>query len=230
MKISIIGLGKLGSPMMVVMAHKGHSVVGVDLNPGVVEAVNQGKAPVKEPGLQEMIDANRERISATGSYAEGILATDMTLIIVPTPSGPDGRFSMRYVLSAAEQIGAALRKKKQWHLVVLSSTVMPGSTGGVLLPALEKSSGRKCGRDFGLCYSPEFIALGNVIRDMLNPDLILIGEYDEHSGAVLEDFYKGVCESNPHIKRMNFVNAELPKISLNTFLPTHTSSSHILAP
>src|SRR5260370_22656896 len=176
-----------------------------------------------------MMDGNRERISATGSYAEGILATDMTLIIVPTPSGPDGRFSMRYVLSAAEQIGAALRKKKQWHLVVLSSTVMPGSTGGVLLPALEKSSGMKCGRDFGVCYSPELLALGNVIRDMLNPDLILIGEYDEHSGAVLEDFYKGVCESNPHIKRMNFVNAELTKISVNTFVTTKISYANMLA-
>src|SRR5260370_27366035 len=99
-----------------------------------------------------MMDGNRERISATGSYAEGILATDLTLIIVPTPSGPDGRFSMSYVLSAAEQIGAALRKKKQWHLVALSSTVMPGSTGGTLLPALEQFSGKKCRREFGLCY------------------------------------------------------------------------------
>src|SRR5260370_231856 len=167
MKISIIGLGKLGSPMMVVMAHKGHSVLGVDLNPGVVEAVNQGKAPVKEPGLQEMIDANRERISATGSYAEGILATDMTLIIVPTPSGPDGRFSMRYVLSAAEQIGAALRKKKQWHLVVLSSTVMPGSPGGVLLPALEKSSGMRSGPAFARSSVPLFIPLRSRVPPLL---------------------------------------------------------------
>src|SRR5260370_628411 len=144
MKLSIIGLGKLGAPMSAVMAHKGHVVVGVDVNPGFVAALNDGKAPVREPGLQEMIDANRERISATGNYEEAILATDATFIIVPTPSDPDGRFSLRYVLSAAEQIGAALRKKKDWHLVVLSSTVMPGSTGGTLLPALERASGNKC--------------------------------------------------------------------------------------
>src|ERR1700736_4590826 len=101
MKISIIGMGKLGSPMLVVMAHKGHTVVGVDLNAKFVAAINSGKAPVREPGLQEMIDANRERISATESYEEAILNTDVTFIIVPTPSGPDGRFSMKYVLSAA---------------------------------------------------------------------------------------------------------------------------------
>jgi len=229
MRISIIGLGKLGSPMLVVMAHKGNTVVGVDVNPSYVAAINSGRSPVREPGLQEMIDANRERISATGSYEEAIMATDLTMIIVPTPSGPDGRFSMSYVMSAAEQIGAALRKKKDWHLVVLSSTVMPGSTGGVLLPALEEFSGKKCGRDFGLCYNPEFIALGSVIRDMLKPDMILIGESEGRSGGMLEELYKNVCESNPSINRMNYVNAELTKLSVNTFVTTKISYANMLA-
>lgn len=229
MKISIIGMGKLGSPMLVVMAHKGHTVVGVDVNKQFVEAIQNGKAPVQEPGLQEMIDANRERISATSSYEEAILKTDITMMIVPTPSGPDGRFSMSYVLSSAEQIGAALKKKNDWHVVVLSSTVMPGSTGGILLPALEKFSGKKCGRDFGLCYNPEFIALGSVIRDMLNPDMILIGESDERSGALLEELYTGVCESDPRINRMNYVNAELTKLSVNTFVTTKISYANMLA-
>ena len=229
MKISIIGLGKLGAPMVTVMAHKGHTVVGVDVNAQAVAALNHGKAPVREPGLQEMIDANRERISATQSYEEAILGTELSFIIVPTPSGPDGRFSLEYVMTGAQQIGAALRKKKDWHLVVLSSTVMPGSTGGVLLPALEKFSGKKCGTDFGLCYNPEFIALGSVIRDMLNPDMILIGESDAHSGGILQELYTGVCESNPHINRMNFVNAELTKLSVNTFVTTKISYANMLA-
>jgi UDPglucose 6-dehydrogenase len=229
MRISIIGMGKLGSPMLVVMAHKGHTVVGVDLNPQFVSAINHGKAPVREPGLQEMIDANRERIRATASYEDAILDTDVTFIIVPTPSGTDGRFSMKYVLSAAEQIGAALHKKRGWHLVVLSSTVMPGSTGDVLLPVLERVSGKKCGSGFGLCYNPEFIALGSVIRDMLNPDMILIGESDGHSGGILEELYKGVCESNPRINRMNYVNAELTKLSVNTFVTTKISYANMLA-
>lgn len=229
MKISIIGLGKLGAPMAAVMAHKGHNVTGVDLNPAYVAAIRQGRAPVNEPGLAEMVAANRERLTATLDYGEAIQATDVTFIIVPTPSDPDGRFSMRYVLAAAEKIGTALRNKSAWHLVVLSSTVMPGSTGGVLLPALEAASGKKCGPGFGLCHNPEFIALGSVVRDMLNPDMILIGESDERSGAILEELYTGVCESNPRIRRMNYVNAELTKLSVNTFVTTKIAYANMLA-
>jgi UDPglucose 6-dehydrogenase len=229
MRLSIIGLGKLGAPMAAVMAHKGHTVVGVDVNPGLVTAIQQGHPPVKEPGLAEMIQANRDRLTATGDYDAAIQATDVTFIIVPTPSDPDGTFSLRYVLSAAEKIGHALRKKKEWHLVVLSSTVMPGSTGGKLLPALEAASGKTCGPDFGLCYNPEFIALGSVIRDMLNPDMILIGESDARSGDILQALYEGVCESNPRIQRMNYVNAELTKLSVNTYVTTKISYANMLA-
>jgi UDPglucose 6-dehydrogenase len=168
-------------------------------------------------------------LTATHSYEEAILATDLTFIIVPTPSGSDGRFSMTYVMQAAEKIGAALRKKAAWHLVVLSSTVMPGSVDSLLLPALEKISGLKCGEDFGLCYNPEFIALGSVVRDMLNPDMILIGESEERSGAMLEELYTGVCESKPSIQRMNYVNAELTKLSVNTFVTTKISYANMLA-
>jgi UDPglucose 6-dehydrogenase len=229
MKLSIIGLGKLGAPMAAVMAHKGHMVVGVDVNSAYVAAIQQGRAPLKETGLEEMIQANRERLSATMDYEEAVLGTEATFIIVPTPSDPDGWFSLRNVMVAAEKIGAALRKKQDWHLVVLSSTVMPGSTGGKLLPALEAHSGKKCGEGFGLCYNPEFIALGSVIRDMLNPDMILIGESDQRSGDILEKFYIGVCDSNPHIRRMNYVNAELTKISVNTFVTTKISYANMLA-
>ena len=229
MNISIVGLGKLGSPMAAVMVHKGHTVVGVDINPAYVAAIQDGRPPVNEPGLAAMIQANRSRLSATGDLGAAVMATDVTFIMVPTPSEDHGGFSMKYVLSAAEQIGAALRAKSAWHLVVLSSTVMPGSTGGTLLPALEAHSGKKCGPDFGLCYNPEFIALGSVIRDMLNPDMILIGESDGRSGAILENLYQGVCDSNPRIQRMNFVNAELTKLSVNTFVTTKISYANMLA-
>jgi UDPglucose 6-dehydrogenase len=229
MKLSIIGLGKLGAPMSAVMAHKGHTVIGVDVNPRSVKAIQEGRAPVNEPQLAEMIQANRQRLTATESYEEAILATDVTFIIVPTPSGSDGRFSMEFVLQAAKQIGAALRKKSSWHLVVLSSTVMPGSVGGELLPALCRHSGKRCPEEFGLCYNPEFIALGSVVRDMLKPDMILIGESDARSGAILEELYSGVCEGNPQIRRMNYVNAELTKLSVNTFVATKISYANMLA-
>ena len=229
MKLSIIGLGKLGAPMAAVMVHKGHTVIGVDVNPAYVAAIQEGRAPVNEPHLAAMIQTHRERLSATGDCQSAVLATDVTFIMVPTPSEADGGFSMKYVLSAAEKIGAALRRKTDWHLVVLSSTVMPGSTGGELLPALEAHSGKKCGRDFGLCYNPEFIALGSVIRDMLNPDMILIGESDSRSGELLEKLYKDVCDSNPRVQRMNYVNAELTKLSVNTFVTTKISYANMLA-
>jgi UDPglucose 6-dehydrogenase len=215
--------------MAAVMVHKGHSVVGVDVNPASVAAIQHALPPVNEPDLAAMLQANCERLSATEDCGAAVLGTDATFIMVPTPSEADGGFSMKYVLRAAEKIGAALRSKPDWHLVVLSSTVMPGSTGGTLLPALEAHSGKKCGRDFGLCYNPEFIALGSVIRDMLNPDMILIGESDTRSGEILEKLYKGVCDSNPRIQRMNFVNAELTKLSVNTFVTTKISYANMLA-
>jgi UDPglucose 6-dehydrogenase len=211
------------------MAHKGHHVIGVDLNATFVQALKEGRPPVNETGLEAMIHANRERLTATQDYTEAILNSDITFIIVPTPSGSDGKFSTKYVLDSAQQIGAALRKKEGWHLVSLCSTVMPGSTGGELLPALEAASGKKCGVDFGLCYNPEFIALGSVIHNMLNPDMILIGESDARSGALLEEIYGGVCDSNPRIQRMNFVNAELTKISVNTYVTTKISYANMLA-
>jgi UDPglucose 6-dehydrogenase len=229
MRVSIIGLGKLGAPLAAVMANKGHTVIGVDLNPSYVTAVQQGEAPVDEPGLAEMIRANRERLSATMDYDEAIPGSDATFIIVPTPSDPDGTFSPRQVLAAAGKIGPALRKKDGWHLVVLSSTVMPGSIERSVLPALEAHSGKKCGEEFGLCYKPEFIALGSVIHDMLNPDMILIGESDRRSGDILAKVYAGVCESKPRIQRMNFVNAELTKLSVNTFVTTKISYANMLA-
>ena len=229
MRLSIIGLGKLGAPMAAVMAHKGHTVVGVDINPLYVTAIQEGRAPVNEPQLAEMIAGSRERLTATESYEEAVLGTDATFIIVPTPSGRDGRFSMECVLEAAEEIGAALRKKRSWHLVVLSSTVMPGSMSGELLPALRRYSGKRCPEDFGVCYNPEFIALGSVVRDMLRPDMILIGESDARSGGILEELYRSVCEGNPKIQRMNFVNAELTKLSVNTFVTTKISYANMLA-
>jgi UDPglucose 6-dehydrogenase len=215
--------------MAAVLAEKGHTVIGVDISPGFVNAINQGRAPVNEPGLEELIRKNRGRLVATTDCVDAVVATDLTFIIVPTPSEADGAFSLRYVLAAGESIGQALRKKNKYHIVALSSTVMPGSTGGILLPLLERASGKRCGDDFGLCYNPEFIALGSVIHDMTHPDMVLIGEYDARSGDVLVDLYNGVCQSNPTISRMNFVNAELTKLAVNTFVTTKISYANMLA-
>jgi len=229
MHISVIGLGKLGAVLAGVMADKGHQVVGVDVNPAHVAAINQGISPVREPGLDEMIRRNASRMSATDDIGSAIASTEITFMVVPTPSGPDGTFSLKYVLNAIEPIARALANKSTYHVVVISSTVMPGATGGEILPTLERVSGKKCGVDFGLCYNPEFIALGSVIRDMSKPDMILIGESDERAGALLESVYRTVCPKDTPVARMNFVNAELTKISVNTYVTTKISYANMLA-
>jgi UDPglucose 6-dehydrogenase len=229
MRISVIGLGKLGAPLAAVMASKGFSVVGTDVNRAFVDAINAGQAPVDEPRLQELIQANRERLRATADAATAVAETDLTFVIVPTPSDATGRFSNAYVLAAMEAVGAALRTKGDYHVVVITSTVMPGSTGGEIRAALERHAGRLVGPDLGLCYNPEFIALGTVVRDMLTPDMILIGESDARAGDVLERIYERSCDNQPVVRRMNFVNAELAKISVNTFVTTKISYANMLA-
>jgi UDPglucose 6-dehydrogenase len=228
-KVAVAGLGKLGAVMAAVLADKGFTVIGVDLNPTAVDAVNRGVAPVQEPMLDDYVRRNRERLSATGDIESAVRESSATFIIVPTPSGPDGTFRLDYVLEVCRGIGRALRAKDEYHLVVVSSTVMPGHTENEVLPLLEEISGKKCGVDFGLCYNPEFIALGSVIRDMLNPDMLLIGESDQRAGDLLESIYRRVCDNKPAAARMSFVNAELTKISVNTFVTTKISYANMLA-
>lgn len=229
MKISVVGLGKLGAPLCAVLVSKGHTVVGVDLNPAFVDAINTGKPPVAEPGLADLIAAHASRLRATSDFNDAVAATDATFVIVPTPSEDDGSFSLKYVLAAMQSIGKAIAKKDTWHIVTLTSTVMPGATDAHVIPALEAASGKDCGDDFGVCYSPEFIALGSVIRDMLHPDMILIGESDPRAGDVLASIQQSLAETNPPVVRMNFVNAELTKIAVNTYVTTKISYANMLA-
>ena len=228
-RVSIIGLGKLGSPMAAVFASKKFDVIGVDVNVEYVQAINAGRAPVEEPGLQPLIDANRHRLRATSNFAEAVAASDVSFVIVPTPSGPNAFFRNEFVVDAVKQIGRALCHTSRDHLVVVTSTVMPGSTDGVIRAALEQSSGRVVGRGVGLCYSPEFIALGSVVNDLLNPDMVLIGECDAGYGEALEGIYRAITESRPAIHRMSAVNAEICKIAVNTFVTTKISYANMLA-
>ncbi|KAA0676217.1 UDP-glucose/GDP-mannose dehydrogenase family protein [Roseomonas genomospecies 6] len=229
MRVSVVGLGKLGSPLAAVLAYEGNTVIGVDVNEEFVAAINEGRAPVKEPGLQELIDRNRSRLRATTSFDEAVAGSDVSFVILPTPSLPNGLFTNEYVLAAMESIGSALRAKDGYHLVVITSTVVPGSTGGCIRQALERASQRRLGDTLGLCYSPEFIALGSVVRDLLNPDFALIGESDAKAGDVLEGIYRGMTANTPVVRRMNFVNAELTKISVNTFVTTKITYANMVA-
>lgn len=227
--LSIVGIGKLGAPIAAAYASRGFRVIGMDLDPKSVEALRDGRAPVEEPGLAELLAVHRDRISATNDYVEAVLRSKVTFVVVPTPSEPDGSFSMRYVRAACAGIAEGLRRKTDYHLVVVTSTVLPGDMEAQIRPVLEAESGKRCGADFGLCYNPEFIALGTVIRDLLNPDFILIGEADARSGKELETFYRELLGSDVPIRRMSFPNAELAKISLNAFVTTKISYANMLA-
>ncbi len=228
-RVSVIGLGKLGACIAACFADKGFMVVGADVSAKTVDMINKGQAPVTEPGLSEMIARARERLRATQDIADAVHSTEATLIVVPTPSTDEGGFSISYVLEAGRSIGRALRDKSAYHLVVLTSTVLPGSTEYGMVRVLEHESGKRCGKDFGVCYSPEFIALGQVIKDFLSPEFLLIGEYDERSGDLLTAIYKAVCDNDPAVARMSLVNAELTKISVNAYVTMRISFANMVA-
>lgn len=232
MNVSVVGLGKLGSPLAAVLASKGHRVIGCDLNEEFVRKINAGEAPVFEPQLAELIQANRERLTATTDVAYAVANSDVTFVVVATPSDETKRFSLKYVLPVSKTIGQAIREKDDYHLVVMTSTVMPRSCDEQIVPAIEEASGKRCGVDFGMCYNPEFIALGSVVRDMLHPDFVLVGESDQKAGEILESIYSNLYEANESpspVCRMNFVNAELTKIAVNTFVTTKISYANMLA-
>lgn len=226
---SVLGLGKLGASMAAAIASRGFHVIGVDVNSRAVDLLNAGHAPVPETNLEKTVAANRERLRATLSHREAVLNSDLTFVIVPTPTDERGAFSLQYAAWAFREIGRALAEKGEYHNVVLTSTVLPGSTRYGLLPILERESGKVCSRDFGLCYSPGFIALGSVMHDFLNPDFTLVGEIDERAGSQVEACYAQILENNAPCKRMSLENAELTKIAVNTFVTTKITFANMLA-
>ena len=215
--------------MAACFASKGFNVVGADINRDAVDALNQGNAPSQEVGLDALVKANQERLTGTMSVVEAISNTEITFVIVPTPSDEKGAFTLDYAKKAFAELGRALAAKDGYHVIVMTSTVLPGSTRHGLLPILESESGKKCGPDFGLCYNPEFIALGSVIKDFLNPDFYLLGQFDKRSGDLLELVHNKVSENSAPIQRMNLENAELSKIAVNSFVTMKISYANTLA-
>jgi UDPglucose 6-dehydrogenase len=228
--LSVIGLGKLGACTAACFAYKGFNVIGTDVNGSVVDAINNHTATACEPRLQELISASGSRLSATMDYNEIVSRSDISFFIVPTPSKPNGHFSEQYLKTALRRLAEALKKaRKEYHLIVITSTVSPGTTQESLIPFIEAVSGGKLNIDFGVCYNPEFIALGSVINNFLNPDLVLIGESDRFAGDMLEPVYKQTCESKPHVARMSIVSAEITKISLNSYITMKITFANTLA-
>src|SRR5438477_1117243 len=226
--VSVFGLGKLGSCIAATLAARGFDVLGVDIDPEKVRKLNEGLPPVEEPLLAETLTAGRPRIRATQDHREAV-ATDASFFIPPSPSLPDGSFSNEYLLKAMQPIARAMRDaEKEGHIFVCSSTTTPGAVDSVLIPMLEKETGWKCGSGFHVCYNPEFIALGNVINGLLEPDLVLIGESDAESGAALEELYRKYTRNKARIARMSIISAELTKISVNSYITMKISFTNQL--
>jgi UDPglucose 6-dehydrogenase len=226
--VSVCGLGKLGACMAATFAARGFSVVGLDIDPEKIRKVNAGEPPVDEPRLAETIKEGRERLRATDDPSETV-ATDASFFIPPSPSLPDGSFSTEYLLKAMQPVAKAVRAAgKKGHIFVCSSTTTPGAVDSVLIPMLEKETGWKCGSEFSVCYNPEFIALGNVVNGLLEPDIVLIGESDPVAGDLLEELYRSYTRNKCRIVRMSIISAELTKISVNSYITMKISFTNQL--
>lgn len=231
MNVTVIGLGKLGLPLACLHAQH-NNVFGIDQNKSTVKAINRGENPVREPGLNELLYKVRSggTFTAHNTFAP-VRDSDISLVIVPTPSLDSGAFTNKFVVDAVRSIGKELRHTDRYHVVVICSTVMPGSTNGPIRAALEEASGRTVGTNLGLCYSPEFIALGSVIEDMKWPDMIMIGESDERAGKTYRDLAIQICNEGftiPSVCHMTLVDAELAKIAINTFVTMKISFANTL--
>jgi GDP-mannose 6-dehydrogenase len=216
MKIIVWGLGYVGTVVAACFAKLGHDVVGVDKVPAKIDALNRGESPIKEPGLtaliKEAIDAGRLRAVSEG--AAEIADADLSLVCVGTPSAPDGSTGLQYIQGVAAEIGDGLRHTNRYHVVVLRSTVFPGTTERVLLPLLERYSQKICGQDFGLVMNPEFLRESTAIHDFNDPPYTVIGQFDQRSGDLVEQLYRGITGD---FYRVSLKTAELLKQTNNAF-------------
>jgi UDPglucose 6-dehydrogenase len=231
--ISVIGVGYVGLCTAVGLASKGYKVIASDVDAEKATKINQGIPPFHEPGLQEKLNDSIQKgnLKCLVNQTEtAIQETDFTFVSVGTPSKPDGSIDLQYIESAARNIGKALAEKTTYHVTIIKSTVVPGTTQNVVKPLLEKESKKKCGRSFGLCMNPEFLRQGSAFQDTLNADRVVIGSYDKQSGDTLEDLYKDFYSTHtPPIIRTTLSTAELIKYASNAMLATKISFINTIA-
>lgn len=215
-KISVFGLGYVGTVTAACLADAGHWVVGVDVNPEKAHALASGHSPVIEPGLDNLIVAGCRdgRLSATTDTTSAVIESEISFICVGTPSLSNGRLDLSSVEHACAEIGTALRSKKGFHLVVLRSTVLPGTSRSIVIPRIEAFSKKKAGVDFAVCANPEFTREGCAVADFLNPGMIVLGaDHSEHLVA-LHEVYKG---SKGQVLATSLHAAEMVKYVCNCF-------------
>ena len=192
MRISIFGLGYVGSVSAACLARNGHDVIGVDSDRQKVDLINQGASPIIEPGLRELLSelAQSGRLRATTDVSDAVSNTDVSFVCVGTPSRDNGSLNLDYVKRVCEQIGKVLADKEKFHVVVARSTMLPGTVRSLVIPSLEKASGKAVGSTYGVCVNPEFLREGTAIFDYDNPPKTVIGATDDVSMSVVKSIYE----------------------------------------
>ena len=216
MNISVLGLGYVGAVCAAALSEMGHKVIGVDTSQVKVDLINSGKSPIVEPGLEGLLQSSVKTGMLRGSVdvTQAVMETELSMICVGTPSKANGDLDLSYVESVSREIGEVLKMKDAFHVVVVRSTVLPGTVKKLVIPVLEKYSGKKAGVDFGICTNPEFLRESTAIKDYYFPPMTVIGELDQRSGDVLASLYEDLPA--PVIRRPIEV-AELIKYTCNVW-------------
>ncbi len=214
--ISIFGLGYVGSVTAACLASKGHSVTGVDLSASKVELLNMGRSPIVEPGMNELVEQAHKasRLRATTDATAAVMQTDVSFLCVGTPSLRSGKLDLGHVEPVCRDIGGVLKRKDAFHLVVLRSTVLPGTAESIVIPVLEETSGKRLGKDFGVCVNPEFMREGTAVADFLEPAMTIIGAAESSHAGNLRELY---AWAPGRIFETSFRSAEMVKYVCNTW-------------
>jgi GDP-mannose 6-dehydrogenase len=221
-RISVFGLGYVGTVSAACFAHQGNEVIGVDLSPGKVEAMEAGRSPIVEPRLGDLIaQCHQSRLlRATSDSAAAVLTSDISFLCVGTPSLRNGKLDLGHIEPVCREIGETLKKKDSFHLIVLRSTVLPGTAESIVVPALEKASGKRMGTEFGVCVNPEFMREGTAVNDFLEPSMTVIGASEPGHSRMLRELY---AWAPGRIFETSFRSAEMVKYVCNAWHATKVS-------
>lgn len=216
MRISIFGLGYVGAVSAACFAESGHEVIGCDTNELKVKIINEGRSPVVEPGVEDMMaqGVKEGRLRATTEAAEAVLDSDVSLVCVGTPGNHNGSLDLAHIKGVCKQIGSALETKARYHVVVMRSTMLPGTIHDVVIPTLEVCSGKKAGRDFGVAINPEFLREGTSIYDFYHPPFTLVGADDEEAAFLVRKLYSHI---QAPVLSVKVKEAEMVKYACNSF-------------
>jgi UDPglucose 6-dehydrogenase len=227
-KISLIGLGKLGLPLLSTFANNGQKIIGVDVDTNKINILKNNELPFYETNLKEYLIGGKNNIEYVNDFKKITDDTNVAIILVNTPSNESGEFSNRYVYDALINICKNLKNSNNKDfLFIISSTVMPGSHKEII-KLIESNSERKLNDGFGVVYIPDLVALGTVIKDFENPDLIIMGESNKKYGEIAEKVYSKILKNNPPIVRMSLVEAEITKVSLNAYITMKISFANFI--